>query len=155
MTVIGVGAVLYNENYYISLSMPQIIKNTFNVNSELYSSMPQFSTMYLSGGYAFKAGSYIIRPNLLVVETIGKPVYFDAAALLYFPGNLQAGLHLRSNGAMCVSGQYTFRNNLRIGYAAEYFIIPDISKYQLGTYEFFVGYDFNLYRRKNIRTNYF
>ena len=112
--------------------------------------------MYFSSGYAFRiAGSLILRPNLLLIETIGKPIYFDAASLLYFPGNLQLGLHLRTNGSMCLSGQYTFRNNLRIGYAAEYFVLQDISKYQLGTYEFFVGYDFNLYRRKNIRTNYF
>ncbi len=156
LTVFGVGGVIYNEDYYISFSIPQMISNSFNVNRNLYSSMPQLTTMYLAGGYAFKlAGDLIIRPNLLVVETIGKPVYFDAAALLYFPGNLQAGLNLRTNGSICLSGQYTFRNNMRIGYAAEYFVIPDISKYQLGTYEFFVGYDFNLYRRKNIRTNYF
>jgi type IX secretion system PorP/SprF family membrane protein len=156
MTIFGVGAILYNENYYISMSVPQMVNNTFKINRSLYSSLPEFKTMYLSGGYAFKlVKGLILRPNLLFVGTVGKPVYFDAAAILYFPGNLQAGLNVRSNGAMCLSGQYTFRNNIRIGYAAEYFLIPDIRKYQLGTYEFFVGYDFNLYRRKNIRTNYF
>jgi len=156
MTIIGLGAMLYNEDYYISFSMPQLMKNTFNVNEDLYSSMPKVTTMYLSGGYSFKlAGSLILRPNLLVVQTIGKPTYFDAAGLLYFPGNLQAGLHLRTNGSMCITGQYTFRNNIRVGYAADYFVIQDIRKYQLGTYEFFIGYDFNMYRRKNIRTNYF
>ena len=133
-----------------------MINNTFKVNRERYSSLPEFKTMYLAGGYAFKlVKGLVLRPNLLFVASIGRPVYFDAAAVLYFPGNLQAGLNLRSNGAMCLSGQYTFRNNLRIGYAAEYFLVPDIRKYQIGTYEFFVGYDFNLYRRKNVRTNYF
>ncbi len=156
MTVVGVGAVLFNEDYFISLSVPQIVNNTFRVNRSYYSSLPEPQTMYLSGGYAFKlTKDLIIRPNLLFVATLGKPLYADAAAILYFPGNLQVGLNLRSNGAMVLSGQYTFRNNLRIGYASEYFIIPDISKYQMGSYEFFVGYDFNLYRRKNIRTNYF
>jgi hypothetical protein len=156
MTIFGVGAVVYNENYYISLSVPQMINNTFKVNLERYSSLPEFETMYLAGGYAFKlVRDLVLRPNLLAVVTVGKPVFFDASAIVYFPGNLQAGMNLRSNGAMCLTGQYTFRNNLRIGYAAEYFVFPDIHKYQLGTYEFFVGYDFNLYRRKNIRTNYF
>ena len=156
MTIFGVGGVIYNEDYYISLSVPQMINNTFKVNQSRYSSLSEFQTMYLAGGYAFKlARSLVLRPNLLVVASAGKPVFFDAAALLYFPGNLQAGLNLRSNGAMCLSGQYTFRNNLRIGYAAEYFLLPDIHKYQMGTYEFFVGYDFNLYRRKNTRNNYF
>jgi type IX secretion system PorP/SprF family membrane protein len=157
MTVFGVGGVIYNEDYYISLSIPQMINNTFKVNRQRYSSLPEFQTLYLASGYAFKLANkgLILRPNLLIVATVGKPVYFDAAAILYFPGNLQAGLNLRSNGAICFSGQYTFNNNLRIGYASEYFIIPDIRKYQMGSYEFFVGYDFNLYRRKNVRTNYF
>jgi len=156
MTIFGIGGVIYNEDYYVSLSVPQMINNTFKVNLERYSSLPEFKTMYLSTGYAFKLKrDLILRPNLLAVVTVGKPVFFDVAAILYFPGNLQAGINLRTNGAMCLTGQYTFRNNLRIGYAAEYFIFPDIHKYQLGTYEFFVGYDFNLYRRKNVRTNYF
>lgn len=156
MTIFGFGGILYNEDYYISISVPQMMNNTFKVNRQRYSSLSEFQTMYLSGGYAFKlTKDFILRPNLLIAATVGKPVYFDAAAVLYFPGNLQAGLNIRSNGAVCFSGQYTFNNNLRIGYASEYFLIPDISKYQMGSYEFFVGYDFNLYRRKNIRTNYF
>jgi hypothetical protein len=97
----------------------------------------------------------VLRPNLLFVVTTGKPMYVDASGILFFPENIQAGLNLRSNGAICLTGQYTFRNNIRIGYSSEYFLIPDIRKYQVGTYEIFIGYDFNLYRRKNIRTNYF
>ena len=100
-------------------------------------------------------GMIMLRPNMLVVATIGRQLYFDASALLYLPGDLQFGLNIRSNGAICVSGQYTFKNNIRIGYASEYHVIQDIRRFQLGTYEFLVGYDFNFYRKKNTRPYYF
>jgi type IX secretion system PorP/SprF family membrane protein len=156
MTVFGFGAVIFNDNYYVSLSVPQVINNTFKVNREGYSSLAQFKTAYLSSGYVFRLPlSMLIRPNLLVVGTIGKPVYFDASALLYFPGNLQLGLNLRSNGSTCMSAQFTFRNNLRIGFAADYALIQDIKKFQAGTYEIMIGYDYNVYRKKAYRPNYF
>lgn len=156
MTVFGVGAVLFDDRYNVSISIPQIINNTFSVNQNGFSSLHELKTIYLSGGYVFRLpGMVMLRPNLLVVETIGKQLYFDASALLYLPGDLQFGLNVRSNGAICVSGQYTFKNNIRIGYASEYHVIQDIRRFQLGTYEFMVGYDFNLYRKKNTRPYYF
>jgi type IX secretion system PorP/SprF family membrane protein len=156
MTVFGVGAALFDDRYHVSLSIPQIINNTFKVNQNGFSSLHELRTIYLSGGYVIKLPSTImVRPNMLVVATVGKQVYFDASAIIYLPGDLQFGLNLRSNGAMCLSGQYTFKNNIRIGYASEYHVIEDIRKYQLGSYEIMVGYDFNLYRKKNTRPYYF
>lgn len=156
MTVFGLGAVLFDDRYHVSLSVPQVINNTFSVNQNGFSSLHELRTVYLAGGYVFKLPSTImLRPNLLVVATLGKKVYFDASAILYLPGDLQFGINLRSNGAICFTGQYLFKNNLRIGYASEYYVIPDIRKYQLGTYEIMIGYDFNLYRKKYTRPYYF
>lgn len=156
MTTFGVGAVMFDDRYHVSLSIPQVINNTFSVNQNGYSSLHELKTIYLSGGYVFRMpGMIMLRPNMLVVATIGRQLYFDASALLYLPGDLQFGLNIRSNGAMCVSGQYTFKNNIRIGYASEYHVIQDIRKFQLGTYEILVGYDFNFYRKKNTRPYYF
>jgi type IX secretion system PorP/SprF family membrane protein len=156
MTVFGIGAVLFDEKYYVSLSIPQVINNTFHANQNGFSSQHELRTVYLSGGYVFRLPNTIMfRPNLLVVATSGKSVYFDASSIIYLPGDLQFGLNIRSNGAVCLSGQYTFNNNLRIGYASEYHVIQDIRKFQLGSYEIMVGYDFNLYRKKNTRPYYF
>jgi len=155
MTVVGVGGVFFNDHLFISLSSPRLINNTFNVNRTGYSSMQEFKTAYLSGAYLFKMPRGIMfRPNLLIVGTIGKPVYLDAAAIVYLPSNLQLGLNLRSNGSTCLSAQFTFLNNIRIGFAADYALLQDIRKFQVGTYELLVGYDFNIYR-KTIKPNYF
>ena len=156
MTVFGVGAVLFDDCYYVSLSVPQVINNTFRVNQNGFSSLHELKTIYLSGGYVFTLpGAIMLRPNLLAVGTIGKPLCFDASVLVYLPGDLQLGLNIRSNGAVCLSGQYTFKNNVRIGYAFEHYLVQDIQKFQMGTCEIMVGYDFNVYRKKNARPHYF
>jgi len=156
MTIVGIGMIFFGDKYYVSLSVPQRAINTFGIDQNLYSYMPELQTSYLSTGYAFTLkNTFVLRPNLLITSTPGRPLAFDASAILYLPGNLQGGISFRSNGAMCISGQYTFRNSLRIGYAAEYYIVPDISKYQMGSYEVFVGYDFKIGKRKNTSVHYF
>jgi len=156
MSIVGFGTVFYNENYFISLSIPQIISNTFKANNNVYSSTREFETAYLSGGYVFKMVQNVrLRPNILLIGVSGKPICFDASAIIYLPNNLQLGLNLRSNGELCFSGQYLLGNGMRIGYAADYAFVQDIRKYQLGTYEFVVGYDFNIYRKKYTRPYYF
>lgn len=156
MSVFGIGAVYFSDELFLSLSVPQIVNNTFKVDRTIVASSPQFKTMYLSGGYLFHLHRSVrLRPNLLIIETVGNPVCFDVAAMVFLPSGLQWGINLRSNGDVCFSGQYTINNNLRIGYAANYAIIQDIRKYQLGTYEIVVGYDFNLSKMKTVRTFYF
>jgi type IX secretion system PorP/SprF family membrane protein len=157
MTTFGVGGVFYNDHLYVSFSVPQVINNTFRVNRNNFnSSLASPKTAYLSGSYVFSLVNGIhLRPNLLMVATIGKPVYFDVAALVYLPSNLQLGLNIRTTGSVCFSAQYTFKNNIRIGYASDYAIISDIRKYQVGTYEFVIGYDINTSKRKYSKPNYF
>ena len=156
MSTFGLGTVFYNDDYFISLSIPQVINNTFNVNRKIFSSIREFKTAYLSVGYVFKMTKSVhLRPNLLFIGTVGKPISFDASALVYLPYDLQFGLSMRCNGKLCFSGQYTFNNGMRIGYAADYAVVQDIRKYQIGTYEFVVGYDFNITKRKYLKTFYF
>lgn len=156
MTTLGIGTVFFTQDYYVSLSMPQIINNTFQVNRAIFSSLQSFRTVYLSAGYVFNLRRNVrFRPNLLLAGTIGQPVYVDLAGLVYLPSNLQLGVNLRSTGTICLSAQYTFKNRIRIGYASDYAVISDIRKYQIGTYEILIGYDFNITKRKYSRPNYF
>ncbi|HAH24218.1 MAG TPA: hypothetical protein DCL77_10775 [Prolixibacteraceae bacterium] len=156
MTTFGLGVVFYNEHLFVSLSTPQIIKNTFNVNRSIYSSTQDFKTIYLSGSYVFRLINNVnLRPNLLLASTIGKPVYYDVAGLVYLPSGLQFGINVRSIGSICFSAQYIFKNGIKMGYASEYAFVSDIRKYQMGTYELIVGYDLNLYRRKYLKPSYF
>jgi len=155
MTVFGAGAIVFNDNYYVGFSVPSFINNTFQVNRAGYSSLQEFKTAYLSGGYVFRLPFGVqLRPNALLIGTIGKSVSFDLGAVAYLPNNLNLGINARSTGAFCLSGQYAFPNNIKIGFAADYALFQDIKKFQIGTYEIMVSYEFNIYR-KGSRPNYF
>jgi type IX secretion system PorP/SprF family membrane protein len=156
MSVFGIGAVYFCEDYYLSLSVPQIISNTFNANQANFMSSSSYKTIYLSGGYVFgRPGKVRFRPNLLVAATKGAPVYADVAALIYLPPVLQFGVNLRSTGLVCFFSQFNLTDRIKLGYAFDYSVTSDIRKFQLGTHEIFMGYDFNIYKRKSSRTNYF
>lgn len=156
MTVFGMGAVFFSENYYFSLSVPQIISNTFRANLDNYATSTKFQTFYLSGGYVFGSeGNVRFRPNLLVAATKGNPTYADIASIIYLPSKLQFGINVRTTGLICFFGQYTVLDRIRIGYAMDYSVTSDIRRFQLGTHEIMIGYDFNVYKRKAIRLSFF
>lgn len=155
MTVFGAGAVIFNDKYYVGLSVPQFINNTFDVNRAGFSSLQEFKTAYLSGGFLIRLPFGIqFRPNALLIGTVGRPLSFDLGAVTYLPNNLNLGINVRSTGAFCLSAQYAFPNNIKIGFAADYALFQDIKKFQIGTYEIMVSYEFNIYR-KGGRPNYF
>lgn len=155
MTAFGFGALIFNDMYYVGLSVPQFINNTFAVNRAGYSSLQEFKTAYLMGGYVFRLPLSIqFRPTALLIGTIGKPLSFDLGAVVYLPNNLNLGINARSTGAFCLSANYTFANSVKIGFAADYALFQDIKKFQVGTYEVMVSYEFNIYRRGS-RPNYF
>lgn len=156
MSVFGIGAVFFSEKTYLSLSVPQIIVNTFNPKQPNFNFSQNFKTMYLCVGHVFgSAGKVLFRPNVLLAGTIGKPVYADVAAIVYLPPVLQLGINIRTNGLVCLSSQYTLTDKIKVGYALGYSVTSDIRKFQLGTHELFLEYDFNIYKRKPTRPHYF
>jgi hypothetical protein len=95
------------------------------------------------------------RPNLMMGATFGKSPYFDVSGIVYFPKALQLGINIRSTGSVCLLSQYVINDRLKIGYALDYSVTSDIRKFQLGTHEILVGYDFNIYKRKYTKPTYF
>jgi type IX secretion system PorP/SprF family membrane protein len=156
MTAFGVGALVFNDDYYVSFSIPQIVNNSFQVNRTGYSSLQEFKTAYLMGGYVIKLPfGFQLRPNALLIGTLNKPLAFDLGSVLYMPNNLNLGINARSNGSFCLSAQYVFPNNIKISFGADYSVFQDIKKFQIGTYEVTINYEFNIYRRTSGRPNYF
>ena len=49
----GVGAFLYQDNYYVGLAIPKLVENDFKDNYHNYSTKAEVRTLYLNGGYIF------------------------------------------------------------------------------------------------------
>jgi type IX secretion system PorP/SprF family membrane protein len=151
----GVGAFLYSDNYYVSLSLPKLIENSFATNRNNYSSLAEVRHLYLSAGYVFNLGTYAkFKPTVMFRGTYGAPLQFDLSANFLLNEKLWLGGMLRTRDAACFVLQWIFDNNIRIGYAMDV-TFREIFKHQGGTYEFTLSYDVDLYGRGYIRSKYF
>jgi len=153
----GVGAFLYDDDYYISLSVPKLIENSFSANINNYSSLAEIRTIYLGGGYVFKfvgLNYLIFKPTALIRATMQMPLEFDLGANFLLREKLWLGLLMRSTNAVSFVSNWMLDNNLRIGFAID-IAYNEIFPYQYGTYEVTLGFDVDFFGRSYIREKYF
>ncbi len=153
----GIGAFLYEENYYLGISIPRLLETNFYENFQNYSAQIEIQTLYLNGGYVFHLDPfsyYIFKPTLLVKVGRDKSVHYDLSANLLFYERFWFGLMLRSGNAVSATSQWFVSRNLRVGFAVD-LTYNRIFPYQNGTYEFVMGYDIDFFGRNYIRAKYF
>ncbi len=114
---IGAGALLQNERYTISFSVPRLLANTANldgINVQTYS-----QNFYLYGSYNINLNERIqFRPSVLLRATGGTPVSADVNANLVFSQKYMAGLFTRNVNTYGVLVQAVM-DKYRLGYIFE------------------------------------
>ena len=153
----GVGAFLYQDNYYVGLAIPKLVENDFKGNYHNYSTKAEVRTLYLNGGYIFQfytGNKMVLKPTAMVRATWGATIQWDLAINVLLKEKLWLGLMNRSGNAVCATAQWIMSNNLRLGFAMD-MTYNDIFPYQNGTYEFTIGYDVDFFGRSYMRAKYF
>lgn len=151
----GIGVFYYDENFYVSASIPKLVKNDFVENRNNYSSLAEVRHFYLSGGYVFTLNPDLkFKPTAMMRGALGAPVQIDLSANFMLNDRLWLGAMVRTGDALCFVAQWIFNNNIRIGYAMD-ITFTEIYRHQNGTYEFTLSYDVDFYGRSYLRSRYF
>lgn len=151
----GVGAFYYDENFYVSLSIPKLVKNDFRTNRNNFATMAEVRHLYFSSGYVFPLATDLkFKPTLMFRATLGAPFQIDLGANFLVSEKMWLGAMVRTGDALCFVAQWIFENNIRIGYAMD-ITFTEIYKHQNGTYEFTLSYDIDFYGRSYVRSKYF
>ena len=151
----GIGVFYYDENFYVSASVPKLVKNDFVENRNNYSSLAEVRHFHLSGGYVFTLNPDLkFKPTVMARGALGAPVQIDLSANFMLNDRLWLGAMVRTGDALCLVAQWIFSNNLRIGYAMD-ITFTEIYRHQNGTYEFTLSYDVDFYGRSYLRSRYF
>ena len=153
----GVGAFLYDEHYYISLSIPKLIKQNYTANINNYNLEAQVQTLYLGAGYIFRfvtLNYLVFKPTIMLTANRGLPLQYDIAGNFLLAKKVWLGLMLRSGNALSFISQWVMDNNLRLGLAID-LTYNEIFPYQYGTYEVTLGFDMDFFGRSYIREKYF
>jgi len=152
----GIGAMVYNKDYYISFSIPQIINNNFQANRNNYSSLAELKYGYLIGGYIFgKQRQIRFKPSFMFKGAIGGRIQLDLSANVEFRNKFWIGAMYRTNNTVAAVLQLTVMKNVKLGYAVDYSLSQEFRKYQLGTHEIRVVYEYDFYKRPYTKKRFF
>jgi type IX secretion system PorP/SprF family membrane protein len=152
----GAGLFLYNQRYYVGLSVPKMLHNEVEgENPNNLSVQAELRHYFLEGGLVFDLGEDLkFKPTFLTKATWGAPVQFDFTANFLLKEKLWLGAMFRTRDAYGFIAQWIFADKLRVGYAID-FSTTNLQNYHNGTHEIMISYELRTLKELVVSPRYF
>ncbi|WP_299121591.1 type IX secretion system membrane protein PorP/SprF [uncultured Winogradskyella sp.] len=151
---IGAGFFYYTDNYYLSLSVPNLLSsvhldaNGFKIGSET-------QHYFLTGGYVFDLSPNTeLKPSFMVKSSFDAPTSFDVNVNARFYKKFEIGASYRLDDSFSGLINFALTPSLRIGYAYDA-ISSDIKAYAPASHEVMLLFDLNFPKRVSRSPRYF
>jgi type IX secretion system PorP/SprF family membrane protein len=155
MPNVGFGMFLSSPKYYLSLSIPRLVQNSFEENSGNFSKMSEVRQFYFAGGLVFNISDNVkFKPTFMTKAVVGSPFQYDISANFLLAEKFWIGGMYRSGDAYGAIVQWIINNRFRIGYAAD-FTFTDLKSYNQGVHEVMISYEIAFMKRKFVSPRYF
>jgi len=118
---IGVGAVLRNEKWFVSVAVPRLLNTTKARNEMGFATIatdrPHF---YVSGGYDFElSDSFTLKPSTMVRYVNAAPISIDLNTMLSFENKFEIGATYRTDQAYAAISTITISKHFMFGFVYE------------------------------------
>lgn len=132
------GFVMYNDKFYLGISGSQLLKNTAKFKGlETESAFERH--LYFVGSYRFDLGQkYALEPVMIVKNTVGSPLGYDAGARFHYYRIGWLSLGYRGKTAFSAGFGFNLMKQFRIAYAFD-MGIAGLRSYGNGTHEIHLG----------------
>ncbi|PCI01401.1 MAG: hypothetical protein COB81_07195 [Flavobacteriaceae bacterium] len=147
----GVGAFYYTNNFYVGLSVPNIMKSKhFNMSSSGFTTEASEKIHYfITSGYVFEISDSVdLKPSTLVKAVVGAPVSIDISLNALINKKFEVGTSYRLDDSISVMVGINVNDDFRIGYAYDY-TLSGFGDYNSGSHELMLLYDVN---RRNLKS---
>jgi type IX secretion system PorP/SprF family membrane protein len=144
---IGLGALYYNDKFFVGLSIPNILKSsqfktleTFNIAEEVNN-----SNYFLATGLIYKLSEdFTFKPATIIKYTPTLPVSIDINSNIIYKNKLETGLSYRYKNSISALFAIIFKEKFRVGYSYDY----KLSNYgtNLSSHEIIIRFDLDLKR---------
>ncbi|UOX32678.1 type IX secretion system membrane protein PorP/SprF [Flavobacterium sediminilitoris] len=139
---IGAGFYLKNEKYFASLSVPRLFETDRVADKNgIVTQANNKAQLYVSGGYHFNISNDIKFIPSTLVRLSEEEIITDATGTFEFFKKFDVGVNYRLDRAIGGLLYITVKNRLKLGYAYES-NLSDINKYDNGTHEFGLSFEF-------------
>lgn len=146
MPNIGAGAYYFTDNYYIGLSVPNILgaEHVGSSKGQINSFGTHKVHGYLTGGYVFDINeAFKLKPAAMAIFVEGAPVSVDLTANVLYNEKFELGASYRFGDAVSVLMNVSVTPNFRIGYSYDY-TISNLSQFSSGSHEIVLLYNLDL-----------
>jgi type IX secretion system PorP/SprF family membrane protein len=153
----GFGAYYNSKTFYGGISIPRLFQNKVDANTGKAQNRIKMDYWhyYIMGGYVFPINENIkLKPTVMMKVVTGAPVEADLGVNALFNEVLWVGGSYRTGDSWSALIQIQLNHQFRLGYSYDY-TLTDLSRYNSGTHEITLGYDFSFNKNKIITPRYF
>ncbi len=154
----GSGIYYNTDRFYAGFSIPNLVQSKLRKDQLYYETdvlAKKYMHFFFVAGYVFDLGeSFKLKPSTLVKAVKGAPVQVDINANLWIKDLVSFGASYRTGDAVAGMFEVQVTNQLRIGYAYDH-SITNLVKYNQGTHEVMLRYEFGWEKGKILSPRYF
>lgn len=142
---IGAGAFYYTNNFYLGLSVPNLLKTKYLSKTNGFYEIAEERHYFLASGYVLKLNErFKLKPNVMVKAVVGAPLIVDVNLNALYNEKVELGLGYRLNDAFIAMINFKVNDNLRIGYSYDY-TSTKLNTFSNGSHEILFLYDINVF----------
>ena len=135
------GMYMYNQKYYLGVSVPNLIESSINLSSLEEGSNKMIRHFFITSGYKFILNSdFVLQPSLLFKSTSRTPFQYDINLMTRYRDKVWIGTSYRDKDALVFMLGMDYQN-YSFGYSFDK-SISDISSYTNGSHGVMIGYTF-------------
>ena len=150
----GLGMYLHSDKYYLGLSIPNLMESNFYNDNEIAINS-QSRNYYFIGGYVFDVSNWIkFKPAIVSKIVTGAPVQLDLSGNALFMDKFVLGAAYRVDAALTGLAGFQVNDELFIGYSYD-FDTTSLSRYNSGSHEIFIRYEFIFKKDKLVSPRFF
>lgn len=151
----GPGLHLNARNYFVGLSIPNIVPNRLYDPFYEVLRAQKSRTLYLAAGYQYEVANFLtLRASTLMKKTPGADMGLDLSLGALLKKRLLLGASYRPENAWAAYAVIYPTRLLRIGYAYDY-ATTAIRDYSTGSHELMIGFDFGFQKVKMVSPKLF
>nr|WP_302849154.1 type IX secretion system membrane protein PorP/SprF [Polaribacter porphyrae] len=144
---IGFGAVFYNRNFYVGLSVPHLLETPqfYIQDRNVQGRIAQNTNIFLSSGALFELTDKILfKPTTMIRYTASQPISIDFNANILYKEIIEAGLSYRYQNSISALFALIIKKKYRVGYSYDYKTTNVLGN--LNTHEIILHFDFDFQR---------
>lgn len=153
---VGFGIYYYRERFYAGLSSANLLENNYSVtnstNGNTLTSSEQRHYYFIAGTVINLNDILAFKPTALVKFTVAAPVQADVTASFIIMKRFLIGAMFRSGDAVGGLIGVNITEQLHLGYSYDWSYGLQTSRYNMGSHEIMLRYDFIFFDKKQIHS---